>query len=599
MAVVRGLVRSTARPLVRGLTDRSGATVNRPVITVPGAQTLLLSSAPLVFASSISVSDAVDTSLTMTLTFTGGTITLDGTTGLSFSVGDGTADETMTFSGTITNINNALSGMSVTAGSTGDRTLAIVATNSTGSRSANVAVQFGSVPANTVAPAISGNLRYGNVLTASDGTWTGYPTPTITKQWQNAGSSISGQTGNTYTSVAGDLSDAITCEVTGTNAYGSAMAETAAVTITEPLNITALTFTWSSDGTSEPHTADVGFVSGEMLVGDTVEFQIDTATTFNTGDLQEPTNTLDGSEIGAGAIDAGITGLANDTWYGRVRIKRVYHTDGSFEVSDWSGYDDLVVDVGASWTPDDLWLASEVGGWWDASVLASMKQSNAGSTDVASDADPVGYWLDQGPNAHAITSVADDTTRPAYKTSGGLHWVEFDGSNDVLRKASDVGIYGAGACTVMIAAKANPGTGKNLISEGNSGSSPPLYVPVRSSASTATTGTQYIRGDDSAVDQDFATSASFFDNTDDVLTVVDSGSAFTLYKDGTQVATAGYTRSPGATMNRFAVGALISTTTNSWFATRIYALIVIGRALDSTERAAATTWLGAKMGRTL
>jgi hypothetical protein len=46
----------------------------------------------------------------VTLTATNGTLTLSGTTGLSFSGGDGTADASMTFTGTITNINAALAG---------------------------------------------------------------------------------------------------------------------------------------------------------------------------------------------------------------------------------------------------------------------------------------------------------------------------------------------------------------------------------------------------------------------------------------------------------------------------------------------------------
>ena len=39
-------------------------------------------------------------------------ITLAGTAGLTFSVGDGTADGTMTFSGTLAAINTALNGLS-------------------------------------------------------------------------------------------------------------------------------------------------------------------------------------------------------------------------------------------------------------------------------------------------------------------------------------------------------------------------------------------------------------------------------------------------------------------------------------------------------
>jgi hypothetical protein len=47
----------------------------------------------------------------VTLTATNGVLSLSGTTGLSFSGGDGTADASMTFTGTITNINTALAGL--------------------------------------------------------------------------------------------------------------------------------------------------------------------------------------------------------------------------------------------------------------------------------------------------------------------------------------------------------------------------------------------------------------------------------------------------------------------------------------------------------
>jgi hypothetical protein len=322
-----------------------GGAVNRPNITVPAAQAILLSSAPLVFATSIAVSDAVETSLTVSLAFPGGTITLDGTTGLSFSVGDGTADAAMTFSGTITNINNALSGMSVTAGSTGDRTLSITATNTTGSNNVSVAVQFGAAPAFSVAPAISGTLYVGQTLTRGGQTVTGYPTPTLSDQWKNAGSNISGATNPTYVVQAGDLSDAITDTVTATNVYGSANSTTAAVTITAPLNISAVEFEWTSDGTTTPHTAGIGFNSGEVLLGDIPEIRLDTATTFDSGNYQLTSNTLDAGELSGLAADFSIASLTNTTWYGAARFKRVYHTDGSFEVSAWSDYDSLVVNV--------------------------------------------------------------------------------------------------------------------------------------------------------------------------------------------------------------------------------------------------------------
>ena len=49
--------------------------------------------------------------LQVTLTAANGALTLSQVAGLSFSAGEGTADATMTFSGTQTNINAALAGM--------------------------------------------------------------------------------------------------------------------------------------------------------------------------------------------------------------------------------------------------------------------------------------------------------------------------------------------------------------------------------------------------------------------------------------------------------------------------------------------------------
>ena len=87
-----------------------------PVNSVPGTQTAR-EGQPLLFNAAnsnlISVGDvdAASGAMQVTLTGTGGTITISGTSGLSFSAGDGTADATMTFIGTLTNINTALNGL--------------------------------------------------------------------------------------------------------------------------------------------------------------------------------------------------------------------------------------------------------------------------------------------------------------------------------------------------------------------------------------------------------------------------------------------------------------------------------------------------------
>lgn len=88
-----------------------------PVNAVPGAQTILEDNA-LVFSAagsntiSISDADAGNNTVETTIAVTGGVASLGGIAGLSFTSGDGSGDATMTFAGSIADINNALNGLS-------------------------------------------------------------------------------------------------------------------------------------------------------------------------------------------------------------------------------------------------------------------------------------------------------------------------------------------------------------------------------------------------------------------------------------------------------------------------------------------------------
>jgi hypothetical protein len=83
-------------------------------------------------------------------------------------------------------------------------------------------------PANTVVPTITGVPKVGVVLSSTDGTWTGSPTPTLTRQWKAAGVAIVGATNDFYIPVVGDVGKAITLTVTGTNIGGTASATSVA-----------------------------------------------------------------------------------------------------------------------------------------------------------------------------------------------------------------------------------------------------------------------------------------------------------------------------------------------------------------------------------
>jgi hypothetical protein len=98
-------------------------------------------------------------------------------------------------------------------------------------------------PGNTALPSITGTAIEAQVLTGSDGTWTGSPT-SYTRQWRRCDSGgwscvdITGATGSSYTLVAADGGSTIRFAVTATNAGGSTTASSAATAVVKrpPLN---------------------------------------------------------------------------------------------------------------------------------------------------------------------------------------------------------------------------------------------------------------------------------------------------------------------------------------------------------------------------
>jgi VCBS repeat-containing protein len=124
-----------------GTLDSNVATVSITVLAdgvptniVPGAQAvnedaiLVLSG-----ASAPQVADSDSPALTVTLSVSNGTVSLGSTSGLAFASGDGNADATMTFSGSVADINAALDGLAYApaADYNGPATLTLSATDGT------------------------------------------------------------------------------------------------------------------------------------------------------------------------------------------------------------------------------------------------------------------------------------------------------------------------------------------------------------------------------------------------------------------------------------------------------------------------------------
>ena len=124
-------------------------------------------------------------------------------------------------------------------------------------------------PVNTVLPVVSGTTYVGDLLTTTNGTWSGSPT-SFSYQWKRGATNI-GTNANTYTLVTADANTNITCVVTATNAGGSTPATS---------NIIATTALFAPTNITLP-TIDTIIVP---VVGDTLVLEVGS-------------NTWDGNEI--------------------------------------------------------------------------------------------------------------------------------------------------------------------------------------------------------------------------------------------------------------------------------------------------------------
>ncbi|WP_201834504.1 beta strand repeat-containing protein [Microvirga zambiensis] len=152
-----------------------------PVHSVPLAQTVLQDTS-LVFSAgsgnliSVSDSDLGGGNVRVTLTAAHGLITLSDLSGVSFLIGSGTADATMTFEGTLASINAALNGLvfTPTAGYYGPASLAITTSDlgSTGSGGAQTDSDTIVIDVDSLEPSVTnvnvtnpdGTYRAGDVL---------------------------------------------------------------------------------------------------------------------------------------------------------------------------------------------------------------------------------------------------------------------------------------------------------------------------------------------------------------------------------------------------------------------------------------------------
>ena len=91
----------------------------------------------------------------------------------------------------------------------------------------------------------------------------------------------------------------------------------------------------------------------------------------------------------------------------------------------------LEVVQSGEFSPASLFAGGTDGAWFDPSDLSTLFQDSAGTTPVTASGQPVGKMLDKSGNGNHATQ-AISAKRPTYMSGSGLHWLAFDGADDVL-----------------------------------------------------------------------------------------------------------------------------------------------------------------------
>ena len=225
-----------------------------------------------------------------------------------------------------------------------------------------------------------------------------------------------------------------------------------------------------------------------------------------------------------------------------------------------------------------LFSAGEQGAFYIPRVVngtQALFQDAAGTVAVTADGDPVGRMLDQSGNGnHAIQTVSG--SRPIYRTDGTLHWLAFDGVDDLL--SGDAFIWAMALTTgvsVSAGMEAPAQSDRRLIAEGSSTNDQPVYCPLQSYAIVASELTVFARDNVrvNLIDQADMAGGVAFNGSAHVITHKNFANVATNLIEGVQVASFAYSPST-ITVDSFSIGALLRAVGDAFYEGRFFGCVI-------------------------
>jgi hypothetical protein len=233
--------------------------------------------------------------------------------------------------------------------------------------------------------------------------------------------------------------------------------------------------------------------------------------------------------------------------------------------------------------------------WLDATT--GLFDATSGGSAVTTDGSAVARWEDQSGNARNVEqSVVND--RPILKTSiqNSKNVLRFDGTSDYFRLDSAF-MFSAGACSVFIVVSLNGSAqaARRLISEGSSISNNPIYAVIQSKSDEGDKLAPFFRNDSGTIILDQTTSyGTAFTSEFKIVGVIDSGSNYKSFINGSTINNNNYTRSGAFTLNRFSIGCLLRGSAGNFFPMNLGEILIYNSELSESNITSIFNYLNPK-----